>query len=444
MEKGYTAIDNYDGDITDKVVITYQFQAKGESTWPFVDEMDTNKLGTYKVIYTVTDSNGNVGRGTRVVEIVDTHAPVYTELVISGGKLFNGKWYVTNDNLIYINVHFDEKLATAPKVSINGTEVFQYGEPAERVNDEGETYYIYSKSYKINPDDGLDGFLDIEIYGYADESGNVGSTLNAANTTAGAQNGQIIVDKTAPSLVVDEGDNPQVHANDILPFTIEVKINGVSQRIDPTTTDPQEEYGSWFGIGYMPDGDYEVIATDLIGNTKTVTFKQDRLVITESAVGSYYIDENKDGGTINNFNSFAIKFNRDLTFTYGSATEGYRIEMYYSTDNGKTYQKDDNTTISNWWTGVLCDSTTSKYPNSDSTFTISANSPIYWSGTKISSKYPEIYQAILDTKDTENKVYVKTVFTVIQPTYTKVFELDPVIYSKGGTEVTPLGLADFQ
>lgn len=167
-------------------------------------------------------------------------------------------------------------------------------------------------------------------------------------------------------------------------------------------------------------------------------------MITESAVGSNYIDENKDGGTINNFNSFAIKFNRDLTFTYGSATEGYRIEMYYSTDNGKTYQKDDNTTISNWWTEVLCDSTTSKYPNSDSTFTISANSPIYWSGTKISSKYPEIYQAILDTKDTENKVYVKTVFTVIQPTYTKVFELDPVIYSKGGTEVTPLGLADFQ
>ena len=55
------------------------------------------------------------------------------------------------------------------------------------------------------------------------------------------------------------------------------------------------------------------------------------------------------------------------------------------------------------------------------------------------------YEQLIDQfKDTENKVYVKTVFTVIQPTYTKVFELDPVIYSKGGTEVTPLGLADFQ
>ena len=376
---------------------------------------DQTKVGKFTCRYISTDKAGNRVSNDLHYTVVDTTDPVIT---------LNG------DAEVEVEVNTEYKDAGVTVTDNSGEEI-------------QATYTVY---YSKTGEDGTfttieDGKIDTSVIGYytiwygaKDSSGNDAAIRRVVK----------VVDTTDPSLVVDEGDNPQVHANDILPFTVDVKINGVSQRVDSTTTDPQDEYGTWFGIWYMPDGDYEVIATDLIGNTKTVTFKQDRLVITESAVGSNYIDENKDGGTINNFNSFAIKFNRDLTFTYGSATEGYRIEMYYSTDNGKTYQKDDNTTISNWWTKTLGNSTTSKYPNSDSTFTINANSPIYWSGTKISSKYPEIYQAILDTKDTENKVYVKTVFTVIQPTYTKVFELDPVIYSKGGTEVTPLGLADFQ
>ena len=41
----FTAIDNYDGDITDKVIVS--------------GEVDTNKEGLYEVTYTVSDSNGN-------------------------------------------------------------------------------------------------------------------------------------------------------------------------------------------------------------------------------------------------------------------------------------------------------------------------------------------------------------------------------------------------
>lgn len=93
VEKGYSAIDSYDGDITDKVEITYQFQAKGTSTWPFVEELDTTKVGTYKVIYTATDSSGNTAKGTRVVEIKDTTAP---EIVLPEGVV--GR----NHNELYI------------------------------------------------------------------------------------------------------------------------------------------------------------------------------------------------------------------------------------------------------------------------------------------------------------------------------------------------------
>lgn len=81
VEKGYSVTDNYDGDITDQVVITYQFQAKGTGTWNFVDELNTSKLGTYKVIYTATDSSGNTSKDTRVVEIVDTTKP---EVILNG------------------------------------------------------------------------------------------------------------------------------------------------------------------------------------------------------------------------------------------------------------------------------------------------------------------------------------------------------------------------
>ena len=77
VEKGYSAIDKEDGDITDKVVLSYRFQAMGAPTWenPDPTELDTNRLGVYKITYTVTDSRGNTVKGTRVVEIVDTQDP---------------------------------------------------------------------------------------------------------------------------------------------------------------------------------------------------------------------------------------------------------------------------------------------------------------------------------------------------------------------------------
>ena len=78
VDKGYSAYDTVDKDVTNLIKITYQFQAKGTSTWPFVPTLDTNKLGTYKVIYTAYDKAGNMTKGTRVVQIVDTTSPLLT------------------------------------------------------------------------------------------------------------------------------------------------------------------------------------------------------------------------------------------------------------------------------------------------------------------------------------------------------------------------------
>ena len=69
IDKGYYAYDLDGNDITDLVNISYLFQASGSNEWKYVDELDTNKLGVYKLTYTVSDNLGNKAKATRVVAI---------------------------------------------------------------------------------------------------------------------------------------------------------------------------------------------------------------------------------------------------------------------------------------------------------------------------------------------------------------------------------------
>lgn len=55
-EPGYKAIDNYDGDITENVVIT--------------NNIDKTKLGEYKVTYRVSDSSNNLTEVERTVKVI--------------------------------------------------------------------------------------------------------------------------------------------------------------------------------------------------------------------------------------------------------------------------------------------------------------------------------------------------------------------------------------
>lgn len=56
LEPGYFASDNYDGDVTDKIAVTNNIQ--------------TNRIGTYQVSYTVIDTDGNKTVKKRNVEIL--------------------------------------------------------------------------------------------------------------------------------------------------------------------------------------------------------------------------------------------------------------------------------------------------------------------------------------------------------------------------------------
>ena len=65
QEAGYVAIDDIDGDITDKVIIT--------------NNINYNKVGTYTIIYTVTDKAGNTTTKNRTVIITNAN----TDFVIN-------------------------------------------------------------------------------------------------------------------------------------------------------------------------------------------------------------------------------------------------------------------------------------------------------------------------------------------------------------------------
>lgn len=59
-ELGYIALDNYDGDLKDKVII--------EGT------VNTKKVGTYKINYSVEDSSRNKAKVTRKITVISKEA----------------------------------------------------------------------------------------------------------------------------------------------------------------------------------------------------------------------------------------------------------------------------------------------------------------------------------------------------------------------------------
>lgn len=434
---------------------------------PFEDEF--KEEGTYVVV--VTDAAYNEAK---VTFTIDKTAPS----MVVGDKEYKAGY----DEIIYSSTRFK-----AEAKDFNGIKaIYANGHKRDRIDVNGEGKYTfklvdiagnesvftvvvdktapefvglknghqYNQNIKVNVKDvALD---NISVYSYetngtfeianGEDLTIEGKYLLTATDKLGRKTSiYVIIDKTAPNLVVDTIENgvsnsedPQIHATDLHRFNIAVKLNGKVVREESAKLNQNGLYSVWFGIGYMEDGNYEVEVKDQAGNVDTINFVLNRVKkanLVAVKVGSNKIDEAKN--TINNFNSFAIKFDQDLTFTPFSSNQKYMIEMEYSID-GVHYTK-SNYIVDNWGS-TLVDKSGNKYGSTSDPYTIKANSSIYWSGRYVGSRWTDIYNAILNTKGTDNKVYVRTIFTIVQPGYTESFTLDDVVYSKGGTEVTPMGL----
>ena len=75
-EDGYTATDNLDGDITNKVKVNRN--------------VDFSKVGTYSIIYEVEDANGNIGSNKRTINVIENVEITY----IKGILLVNKKYHL--------------------------------------------------------------------------------------------------------------------------------------------------------------------------------------------------------------------------------------------------------------------------------------------------------------------------------------------------------------
>lgn len=88
-DAGVNATDNYDGDVTDKVTVT--------------GSVDTDKLGEYALTYTVLDESGNAAVITRVVHVIDTHAPTIElagvdPYILEAGLAYLEQGFTATDN----------------------------------------------------------------------------------------------------------------------------------------------------------------------------------------------------------------------------------------------------------------------------------------------------------------------------------------------------------
>lgn len=88
-EPGYTAKDNYDGDLTSQVKVS--------------GIVDTKKLGKYKLYYTVTDSSDNKISKIRIVKVVDEVSPVIKlngneKVIVPVGKEYSEQGFTATDN----------------------------------------------------------------------------------------------------------------------------------------------------------------------------------------------------------------------------------------------------------------------------------------------------------------------------------------------------------
>ena len=298
-DEDVTITDNSGLEITPTYVVYYSetgedgtFTTAGDS----LDDIDTSKEGQYNVYYTATDAAGNVSQVRRII-IVKSLEPF--AMGIYGGNKVDDTFYAKDDTKVYFNLQFDELLAVSPKVDINGEFAFQYGKPVEKVNSEGETYYIYSYVYVINSDVS-EGPLSFRIYDYEDQYGIVGNDITNEDFIGnGYQNGKIVVDRTAPDIKLNGLDTVYVKLNDEYNDEDVTITDNSGLEITPTYVVYYSETGedgtfttagdSLDDIDTSKEGQYNVYytATDAAGNVSQVR----RIIIVKSlepfAMGIY-------------------------------------------------------------------------------------------------------------------------------------------------------------
>ena len=190
-DAGASAEDNYDGDITTEINTT--------------NEVDFNTIGTYTILYNVSDSSGNDAiEVSRIVEVLppDTVAPVITLLGDATLEIEVGSDYV--DEGATAEDNFDGDISTQivienlPDTSILGTYIITYNVQDAAGNDAQEVIRAVDVVDTTAPIINLKGDQDVTI--------EVNSNYTDAGATALDNYDGVITANIAKEGVVNENE----------------------------------------------------------------------------------------------------------------------------------------------------------------------------------------------------------------------------------------------
>jgi hypothetical protein len=243
-ELGATAIDNIDGNITSKIIIS--------------GNVNTNVIGTYSVFYYVSDNTGNMATSTRVVNVIaaptDTTAPTITIQSPTNNSVYN----FTNHFLNFIAT--DNNLASCSYSTNNGVTKNSVSCSS------GELTTI-----SLTASEGANTWI---IYA-SDNSG------NEANTSISFIVNTTITDTTAPVITIISPTENETIKSKSLDIELTTDENAtVKFKLDEgnsKTMDNDEDHIFTYSLNKLHNGEHTltITATDTAGNvaTKNVTFE---------------------------------------------------------------------------------------------------------------------------------------------------------------------------
>lgn len=182
------ATDNLDSSVNFTSVNMLWYKAtedgqKGELVTPFEwnTTLENREPGDYYIDYNITDKAGNTGYAHRIITLYkksgDTTPPIITSLGILNTSNYGNQeaqHYAKIGDSVRVLINFEEMLKVEPTVKMGDKEfTATYREQSSGIN-----LFAYYADCVLSTDMNLpEGEIQIEIYGYADEAGNIGENL---------------------------------------------------------------------------------------------------------------------------------------------------------------------------------------------------------------------------------------------------------------------------
>ncbi len=147
-EPGYTAKDNYDGNLTNKVVV------KGT--------IDTKVMGEQELFYIVSDSSGNTVRKNRTIKVVDNEKPVITlkgksKIVLRLNGNYTEPGYTAKDNY---DGDLSDKVIVTGKIN---TAVMGVYEKNYTVKDSHNNKITVTRTVQVGTQDDIDAATYVKV-----------------------------------------------------------------------------------------------------------------------------------------------------------------------------------------------------------------------------------------------------------------------------------------